>query len=556
MKPLQILIVEDYEQDLENFRETVEIYSEEKDREIEVVECTNLDEALKKLDDSFDGVIIDLKLAGGPDEGNQVIKRIQESSAQIPIAIFTGNPSNSDDDLNDRVLHLGVYKKGETRYDELLDRFWEIYNGGLTPVMGGRGTVTPDLTKILLKNLPLQTEPRIEYLRVKNYRALRDLELKNITPLSIFVGPNGSGKSTLIDAFAFLAECFTAGLPHAWNKRGRFKHLRSRGSNGPIEFKLKYREKPAKPLITYYLAIDEGPKGPFVHSEWLQWRPGSRGKSVRFLDFAQGVGSAIYDDVAGNEKSNIDKYLLGDATMLAVNALGLSAHHPHANAFRRFITDWHLSYLSADATRGVAEGGPQERLSKTGDNLPNVIQYLKEKHPRRLRKILSIMSNQIPQLEKVDAELIADGRLLLRIKDAPFEQPILAKYASDGMLKLLSYLILLHDPEPLQLIAIEEPENYIHPRLLTGLAEEFREASTYSQLMITTHSPYFVDELYADEVWTMYRNKAGFTVCKRVTDMRGINEFMETGGKLGHLWMEGFFDCGDPLTNAGGSQEI
>ena len=74
-----------------------------------------------------------------------------------------------------------------------------------------------------------QTVPRIESLRVKNYRALRDVTLRNITPLSAFLGPNGSGKSTLFDVFAFLSECFTVGLRRAWDKRGRFKELRTRG---------------------------------------------------------------------------------------------------------------------------------------------------------------------------------------------------------------------------------------------------------------------------------------------------------------------------------------
>ena len=70
--------------------------------------------------------------------------------------------------------------------------------------------------------------PRIEYLRVQNYRALHDLELKNITPLTVLLGPNGSGKSTVFDVFAFLSECFTVGLRKAWDKRGRFKELRTR----------------------------------------------------------------------------------------------------------------------------------------------------------------------------------------------------------------------------------------------------------------------------------------------------------------------------------------
>ena len=145
-----------------------------------------------------------------------------------------------------------------------------------------------------------------------------------------------------------------------------------------------------------------------------------------------------------------------------------------------------------------------------------------------------------------------DGRLLLQIKDAPFAQPILAKFASDGTLKMLSYLTLLYDPEPPQLIGIEEPENYLHPSLLTGLVGEFIEVSMSSQLIITTHSPRFVNEFRAEDVWVLYRDKQGFTVCKRASEMQGIKEFLEAGAKLGQLWMEGFFEFGDPLTNAGG----
>ena len=396
-----------------------------------------------------------------------------------------------------------------------------------------------------------QTVPRIESLTVKNYRALRDVELREITPLSVFLGPNGSGKSTLFDVFAFLAECFTDGVRCAWDKRGRFKELRTRGSDGPIEFELKYREKPKAPLITYHLTIDEGRKGPYIKAEWLQWRIGSRGKPFRFLDFQEGKGYIIAGETPdGGGKQT--KEQLDNRSVLAVSILGQLARHPRASALRRFITNWHLSYLSADATRGVPEAGPQERLSKTGDNLPNVVQYLKEQHPQRLENILSILSDWVPGLEKVDTELMMNGRLLLQIKDAPFEKPTSAKFASDGVLKMLSYLILLYAPEPPQLIGIEKPENHLHPRLLNDLVEEYHEASASSQLMITTHSPYFVNGLHAEEVWVLYRDEQGFTVCKRASEMLGIKDFLEAGAKLGYLWMEGFFEVGDPLTNAGG----
>lgn len=392
--------------------------------------------------------------------------------------------------------------------------------------------------------------PHIERLSIKNYRALRDIELKQLKPLTVFLGANGSGKSTFFDVFAFLSECFTGGLRQAWNKRGGLKELRSRGCDGPIEFELKYREKPKTPIITYHLTINEDPEGPFVETEWLQWRVGRGGKHVRFLNFERGIGSVIPGETPDKTEKPIDERL-DDPSTLAVNMFGQSAQHPRVGGLRRFITDWHLSDLSTDATRQTTDDGPQKRLSVTGDNLPNVIQHLQERYPERLEKVISVLSSRVPRLEKVDTELM-DGRRRLKIKDVPFEQPILAKFASDGTLKLLSYLTLFHDRQPPQLIGIEEPEKYLHPRLLTGLVGECLEVSMMSQLIITTHSPHLVNELSADEVWVLYRDEQGWTVCKRASEMLGIEQLLEAGAKLGKLWMEGHFEFGDPLTNAGG----
>ncbi len=399
-----------------------------------------------------------------------------------------------------------------------------------------------------------QSVPRIEELSVKNYRALRDLQLKGLTPLTVFLGPNGSGKSTIFDVFAFLSECFSVGLRKAWDKRGRFKELRTRGSDGAIVFELKYREEPKSPIVTYHLAIEEERKGPYVAEEWLQWRRGSKGKPFLLLDFKRGAGK-VFTGEEPYERGQWIEEQLDSTEMIAVNTLGQLAKHPRVSALRRFITGWYLSYLTADNTRGTPEAGPQERLSATGDNLPNVIQYLKEQHEERLDGILKTLSRRVPRLEKVEAELMADGRLLLQIKDAPFDRPILAKFASDGTLKMLAYLTVLYDPEPPQLIGIEEPENHLHPRLLPELAEECREASAHTQLMVTTHSPFFVNGLKSEELWVLFRDENGYTQARRVADMRGIKEFMDQGALLGHLWMEGYFEIGDPLTAAGGPKE-
>ncbi|MGK7874307.1 MAG: AAA family ATPase [Xenococcaceae cyanobacterium] len=397
--------------------------------------------------------------------------------------------------------------------------------------------------------------PRIENLRVQNYRALHDLELKNITPLTVFLGPNGSGKSTIFDVFAFLSECFTIGLRKAWDRRGRFRELRTRGADGPIVIELKYRENLKSPLITYHLAIEEETRGPYVAEEWLQWRRKQRGKPFRFLDFKEGEGKVITGEMPDEQDERVSEEL-ESRELLAVSTLGQFTKHPRVSALRRFITGWYLSYLTADNTRSIPEAGAQERLSPTGDNLPNVIQYLKEQHPKNLQKILTTLSLRVPRLEKVEASIMQDGRLLLQIKDAPFAQPILAKFASDGTLKMLAYLTVLYDPEPPQLVGIEEPENHLHPRLLRELAEECRSALANTQLMVTTHSPFFVDGLKPEELWVLYRDEQGYTQAKRTADMQGVKEFIEQGALLGQLWMEDFFDVGNLLINSGSPKRI
>ncbi|MBZ8178735.1 AAA family ATPase [Oscillatoria salina] len=398
--------------------------------------------------------------------------------------------------------------------------------------------------------MPKQSIPRIEYLRVQNYLALHNLELKNLTPLTVFLGPNGSGKSTIFDVFAFLAESFTDGLRKAWDRRGRFRELRTRDTEGNIVFELKYRETQKSPLITYHLAIAERVKGPFVAEEWLQWRRGQRGKPFKFLDFKEGEGKVITGEMPDEQDERIYEQL-ESAEYLAVSTLGQFAKHPRVSALRRFVTDWHLSYITADNTRSIPEAGAQERLSPTGDNLPNVIQYLKEQHPQQLNEILEKLSSRVPRLEKVQPSIMQDGRLLLQIKDAPFATPILAKFASDGTLKMLAYLTVLYDPDPPQLIGIEEPENHLDPRLLPELAEECRHASANTQLMVTTHSPFFVNRLKPEQIWVLYRDEKGYTQAKRTADMQGIKEFIENGALLGSLWMEDFFEFGNPLKNHG-----
>ncbi len=398
--------------------------------------------------------------------------------------------------------------------------------------------------------------PRIEQLSVRNFRALRELELRDITPLTVLVGPNGSGKSTVFDVFAFLSECFTDGLRRAWDRRGRFSELRSRGASEDecIEFALRYREQPDASPLGYRLVIGERDEGPFVAEEHLAFVPGQSRSVAQLMSFRNGSGEVwTANSPSDGRREEIE---LASPETLAVSSLGQLRDHPRALALREFVTGWYLSNLSADSVRNAPQAGSQERLSQSGDNLANVLQYLEERYPEVLQRVHERLTARVPRLESVETTTLHDGRLMLQVKDAPFERPIVASYASDGTLKLLAYLLVLHDPDPPPLVGIEEPENHIHPRLLPELAEECRLATRRSQLIITTHSPHFLHGVLPEQAWALYRDEDGYTQATRTADMELVPRMMEHGASLGNLWMEGFFDVGDPLTNAGASRVI
>ena len=393
------------------------------------------------------------------------------------------------------------------------------------------------------------SRPRIEALHVRNYRVLKDVRLDDLKHLTVLIGPNGSGKSTIFDVFAFLSDCFTDGLPRAWAKRGGMRELRSRGQDGPVVIDLKYREEAGEPLITYHLEIDEEDRAPIVAREWMQWRRKSHGRPFRFLDYEGGVGRAAAGDKPDQETRR-ELQPLTSPSLLAVNTLGQFQGHARVAALRRFITGWYLSFLEIPLLKYSRETGPETRLSRSGDNLANVLQHLQRADASRLKSVFSELARRVPQLERVTVEELRDGSLLLQLKDRGFDDPVMAQFVSDGTLKLLAYLILLRDPAPPPLIGIEEPENFVHPGLLRELGEEYLETTMRTQLLVTTHAPSLLDSLSADQVRVLDRDANGFTNIRTASHINGIRDYLETGGLLGVAYQSNMFARSSSATHA------
>lgn len=158
---MNFLFVEDDKQDQDSCVNAIKDFQEDNRCQINIKICSNVDDALKALSDSYyDGAIIDMRLADQGNEGNQVIDRIKDTFKRIPVAIMTGTPDATE---TEGFPLVNIYKKGESSYSEIIAELYGIYRTGLTRIMGGRGEIEEKLSQIFVKNLLPQRESWITY---------------------------------------------------------------------------------------------------------------------------------------------------------------------------------------------------------------------------------------------------------------------------------------------------------------------------------------------------------------------------------------------------------
>ena len=166
--------------------------------------------------------------------------------------------------------------------------------------------------------------------------------------------------------------------------------------------------------------------------------------------------------------------------------------------------------------------------------------------PDVFAKVLEAMKRRVPGIEDVKAEAMPDGRLVLKFADGSFKDPFVARYVSDGTIKMFAYLVLLFDPRPFPLLAVEEPENQLYPDLMQELIEEFRDyARRGGQVFVSTHSPDFLNGARLEEIfWLVKRN--GFAEVRRASDDENLCALVEAGDLPGTLWKQGLFADAHP----------
>ena len=379
---------------------------------------------------------------------------------------------------------------------------------------------------------------KIESIRLKNFRALRDVHLRDLPGFCVVVGANGTGKSSLLAVFDFLRNAMARNVNAALAKLGGgrgFHEVRSRGAEGPIEIELELLETSSgtPTLISYQLVIDEENGRAFVARELLKYQRGSAGKPWHFVDFTRGTGSAMTN---ARERETLT---LKSPELLAIKALAQFEKFPAAAAIATRIERWHVSDLRVSRARAEQDAGYAEHLSREGENLALVLEHLKNRHPAVLEKIVKTLARRVPGIDRVETKVTEEGRVLLRFRDTAFEEPFLARDVSDGTLKALMVLVLLHDPSPHPLLCIDGPESQLSPSLLEDLAEDLRAYTNRGgQVFVSTHSPDLLNAVTPKEAFWLVKDK-GYTNVRRASEDPQIVGYVNEGHKLGNLWKQG-----------------
>lgn len=406
----------------------------------------------------------------------------------------------------------------------------------------------------------------LEGIQIKNFRSLKEVSLgktiyesrvERLPRLLAVIGANGAGKSTLLDALSFLGDCLKEGVESACDKahRGGFERLRTKGVVDSIQFEVRYRdeESTARPInYTLHIDVDEHGRPQVVKERLRQRRKGQKsGQPYSFVDISNGEGVAWDGESSESSEGNRQVPVrMKDRQVLAISTYGTLADHPRISRFRDFLGNWYLSYFVPQLAREPVMAGADAHLDREGKNLGKYLQFIKRSKPKEFKDMLGRIAKKIPGILDIRDDEAKNRQLFLEFYTKGFgDQPFYQQDMSDGTLKMLAYMLLMEDPAPAPLIGIEEPENGLHHQLLMYLAQELKDFAAHErgpQVLVTTHSPNFVDALLPNEVWILDKGEDGFSSLTCASNIPGVVDLYNQGIPSGSLWYSNHFGIGNP----------
>jgi predicted ATPase len=385
----------------------------------------------------------------------------------------------------------------------------------------------------------------LTYIKINGFKSFHDFEM-DFSPFTVIAGTNASGKSNLFDALKLLSRLAESdSLKKAFKEqRGEFLELFTQYSEDvcarEISFivemlvnkdikdawgntkELKYTR------LRYELTIQRftntlGIEDLFVTHEYLvnlkhdddiwirripksrlkDWRPsvitGKRG--IPYMETKQESGiptvEVPQDGTAGNKR----RFPLHNATRTVLSSFD-TIDFPHVLAVKEEMRSWKFLELNPDDLRQpTSKSTGEDHLSQSGKNLAAVLYRLKQDDPYILKEISRKLQTFLPNFVEVSVvDDIENKQYLIKLKDKD-KKEYSSRVLSEGTLRILTLCILENDNKHTGLLCFEEPENGIHPRrisdmadLLKGLSVDFDDTDvSLHQIIVNTHSTVLVN---------------------------------------------------------------
>ena len=371
----------------------------------------------------------------------------------------------------------------------------------------------------------------ITRLRVRNFKSLRDIDLP-LGPLNVLVGPNMAGKSNILDVLKFLFQVFfpeanTLGIGYALAQR-----------SGPSEVLWKGSEDK---LISISLeGVDDDEPGTSYKYE-LQLIVGTgnfvavQNESLKLLRGGKEI-DLLRQEGGFHWLANADGKSLGSVGSSGVSALQYARPDWDGYKLHEWVRNWRFYHLVPPVMKQPSQMSLGQVLMPNGDNLSAWLMWIQTHSPEAFARINEVLRDLFPDVIQVKTIPSPDGKVHLEFLEKGLRRQTTVWQASDGLLVLAALLSLIYVPAELSgtLICIEEPENHLHPKLLETLVALLRQVrqetldskTRPTQIIVTTQSPYLVDQMSLDEViWI--EKKDGQTRAYRPADKEHLRKLVE-----------------------------
>jgi predicted ATPase len=353
----------------------------------------------------------------------------------------------------------------------------------------------------------------LESIRVKGYRALKDLqlELPPGRPL-VLIGENATGKSTILDAIALICAVANGRIGRVILDRGGWPAAAWAGTATEIELTVRFsKESPTfqreKAPVEYMVRIGTARSVPTVLDE-----------EVRV--FKKGLDSKPFVALKGgatcwarNIQTGQDERLtpaISDGSIFVNSTLAAIAdevryptptHVKQALQAIAFYPSFALGGSSEAAEPGHDAIGARpvewtRRIRGSGRDLLNALHTLSQESAKEWKSLTSDLRAVFPWCGEVRFPP-GPGRGLITMSwvDARSGATLYLDDMSEGMRVFLALLAALHAPDAPSLIAFDEPERSLHPRAIRRLVKVLESRAERTPIVVATHADRFLDYL-------------------------------------------------------------